>query len=87
MGKDLSVRKNNPNLFTILVNLTDDNVDYYIYEYDTLSEIVENTYIKYMSTLKRDGLVRKDVAFRWHDFKFFTEQDHLRKNNWSILGF
>ena len=87
LGKDICVRKNNRNLFTILVNLTDDNVDYYIYEYDVLSEIVENTYVKYMSTLKRDGLARKDVAFRWHDFKFFTEQDHLRKNNWSILGF
>lgn len=87
LGTDICVRRENPNLFTVLVNLKDDYVEYYIYEYDTLSEIVENNYSKYMSTKKRDGGERKDVKFRWHDFKFFTEQDHFRKNNWSILGF
>ena len=43
--------------------------------------------IKYIDTLKRDGGERKDIKIRWHDFKYFTEEDHLRKNNWSILGF
>jgi hypothetical protein len=87
LGTEICVRRGNPNLFTVLVNLKDDEIEYYIYEYDTLSEIVENNYSKYMGTLKRDGGERKDVKFRWHDFKYFTEEDHLRKNNWSILGF
>lgn len=87
LGTDICIRRSNPNLFTVLVNLKSGDVEYYIYEYDVLSEIIEKNYLIYMSTLKRDGFTRKDVAFRWHDFKYFTAQDFARKNNWDILGF
>lgn len=87
LGSDICIRKNNPNLFTVLVNIKEDEVEYFIYEYDELAAIVESNYSKYILTPKRDGSIRKDVSFRWHDFKFFTEKDHLRKNNWDILGF
>lgn len=86
LGTDICVKKNNPNLFTILVNLKEEDVEYFIYEYDVLSEIVENNYKNYINTLKKDGEKRKEVAFRWHDFKYFTSQDYERKNNWRILG-
>lgn len=87
LGMDICERKNNPNLFTVLVNLTDDHVDFYIYEYDVLSEKVEQIYSDYLSTPKRNGEDRKDIAFRWFDLKQFSADDHARKNNWGILGF
>lgn len=87
LGTDICIKKGNPNLFTVLVNLKAEEIEYYIYEYDALAEIVEQNYKKYMSTEKRDGSARKEVKFRWHDFKYFTAEDHKRKNNWEILGF
>jgi hypothetical protein len=87
LGVDICERKNNPNLFTVLVNLTGNEIEYYVYEYDVLSERVEKTYSDYISQPKRDGGNRKDIAFRWFDLKLFTEDDHSRKNNWGILGF
>lgn len=87
LGLNICERKNNPLLYTILVNLTGKEIEYYIYEYDVLSERVENVYKDYLKTPKRDGGKRKDIAFRWFDFKNFIEDDHARKDNWDILGF
>jgi hypothetical protein len=87
LGMEICERKNNPLLFTVLVNLTNKQIDYYIYEYDILSERVEKTYFDYLNVLKKDGTKRKDIAFRWYDFKQFTVDDYSRKNNWNILGF
>jgi hypothetical protein len=87
LGKDICLKKNNPLLFTILVNLTVEHIEYYIYEYDVLSEIVENSYKSYLEKPKRDGEKRKDTDFRWHDLKQFTDDDKVRKNNWDNLGF
>lgn len=87
LGKEICTRKNNPNLFTVLVNLSSNKIEYYIYEYDTLSEKVENAYIEYLNTPKKDGTKRKDIDFRWWDLKLFTEDDINRKNNWDLLGF
>ena len=36
--------KNNPLLYTVLVNLTGTKIEYYIYQYDVLSERVEKAY-------------------------------------------
>lgn len=44
LGVDICERKNNSLLYTILVNLTGDEIEYYIYEYDVLSERVETAY-------------------------------------------
>lgn len=87
LGMDICERKNNPQLFTVLVNLTGKEIDYYVYEYDILSERVEKAYADYLVKPKRDGGNRKDIAFRWFDLKLFTADDHSRKNNWAILGF
>lgn len=87
LGMDICERKNNPLLFTVLVNLTGKEIDYYIYPYDFLSERVENAYKEYLDKPKRDGNPRKDIAFRWFDLKLFTADDHSRKNNWDVLGF
>lgn len=87
LGKDICVKRNNPDLFTILVNINESNVEYYIYKYDELATIVEDNYSKYILSPKKDGSSKKEVAFRWHDFKFFTDTDYSRKNNWEIMGF
>lgn len=87
LGKDICERKNNPFLYTVLVNLMGTEIGYYIYEYDILSERVEKVYQDYLKVKKKDGSDRKDIDFRWYDFKLFSEDDHRRKNNWSILGF
>ncbi len=87
LGMDICIRKNNPLLFTVLVNLSGDKIEYYIYEYDILSERVEKAYAEYLKIPKQDGGKRKDIAFRWYDFKMFTPDDHSRKNKWNILGF
>lgn len=71
----------------MLVNLSSDEIEYYIYEYDTLSEKVENAYLNYLNIPKKDGNKRKDIDFRWWDLKLFTEDDKNRKNNWNLLGF
>jgi len=87
LGMDICTRKNNPLLYTILVNLTGNEIEYYIYEYDILSERIEKTYADYLSKPKRDGGKKKDIYFRWYDFKLFSADDYSRKNNWDILGF
>ena len=87
MGKDVCIRKKNPNLFTVLVNLSGNEIEYYIYEYDVLSERVESAYAEYIEKPKRDGGERKDIDFRWWDLKKFKDDDLRRKNNWELLGF
>lgn len=87
LGMDICLRKNNPSLYTVLVNLTGNEIEYYIYEYDILSARVEKGYKDYLKVKKKDGGDRKDILFRWYDFKWFTEDDYSRKNNWNILGF
>ena len=88
LGQDICSKRNNPDLFVVLVNMKSNGTnDYYIYEYDALSERVSEVYAQYISTPKRDGTQRKDVGFRWFDFKYFTDQDRSRLNRWDILGF
>lgn len=87
LGKDICVKQNNDNLFVVLVNIKENANDFYVYEYDVLSERVAEVYNKYISTPKKDGTPRKDVDFRWFDFKEFTSDDYSRINKWDILGF
>ena len=86
LGKDITIKKNNPDLFVALVNLEEQGMpDIFVYEYDTLAETVHSNYENYMSVLKKDGSKKKEVGFRWHDTKLFTEDDYSRKNNWSPI--
>ena len=88
MSSDICTKRGNPKLFVVLVNLMRDGTnDYYIYKYDDLSLRISEVYKEYMSKSKRDGTRRKDVAFRWFDFKYFTDEDRTRLNRWRILGF
>lgn len=88
LGKDICEKRGNQDLFVVLVNMKFDGTnDYYIYEYDALSERISEVYCKYISTPKRDGTLRKDVGFRWFDFKCFTDRDHSRLNRWDVLKF
>jgi hypothetical protein len=87
LGIDICERKGNSLLFTVLVNLTSSEIEYYIYEYDVLSEKIERSYSEYLNKPKKDGGKRKDIDFRWWDFKMFSEDDFNRKNKWDILGF
>ena len=86
LGKDITVKRNDPNLFVVLVNLEEAGLpDFYIYEYDSLANVVEQNYNTYITTPKRDGTKRKEVGFRWHDTKLFTDDDRKRKNNWTPI--
>ena len=88
LGLDICTTRGNPNLFVVLVKMKIDGTnDYYIYEYDTLSERVSEVYAEYIGKPKRDGSQRKDVGFRWFDFKCFKDEDRSRRNKWAILGF
>jgi hypothetical protein len=87
LGKEICRKRYNPNLYVVLVNLTSTHPEFYIYEYDTLSERVAEIYEKYLKTPKKDGSSRKDIDFRWFDFKYFTEEDNRRKDSWDLLGF
>ncbi len=89
LNKQITEKKNNPNLFLILVNLKQEGVcDYYIYKYDEFVDKVNDIYSKYISQpKKKDGSQKKEVGFRWFDFINFTDGDYARKNNWDILGF
>lgn len=87
LGVDICSRKYNPLLYTVLVKLSNKEPEYYIYEYDALSEKVETLYSQYLLQPKRDGGQRKDIAFRWFNLNDFQPDDHLRRNNWSVLGF
>ena len=88
LNKGITIKKNNPILYVVLVNLLEKgNCDYYIYPYDTLSEKIERTYDKYITTSKRDGSKRKEVDFRWFNHNDFDEDDLSRKNDWTVLPF
>lgn len=86
LSKQIIVKKNNPNLFMVLVNLkTDAQNTFYVYQYDDFVERVNQVYKQYINTPKRDGGVRKDVGFRWYDYKNFTDDDRNRKCDWSLI--
>jgi hypothetical protein len=88
LNKDICIKRDNPNLFVVLVDLKEDGTnDYFIYEHDDLSERVSALYADYMKIPKRDGSLRKDVDFRWFDRSYFTDEDRARKNKWKLLGF
>jgi len=86
LGKDITVKKHNKDLFIVLVNLEEEGLpEFYVYEYDILANRVQNNYVEYINTPKRDGSRRKEVGFRWHDMKYFTDNDHARRDNWKPI--
>ena len=56
LNKDICNKRDNPNLFVVLVKLNDDGTnDYYVYEHDVLAERITSLYANYMNIPKRDG--------------------------------
>jgi hypothetical protein len=88
LGLDITKKQRNPRLYVVLVNMHNDKPnDYYIYKFDDLSDRINQVYDEYISTPKKDGTPKKDINFRFFDFKYFKRKDRNRLNKWSILGF
>ena len=86
LNKGIEIRENNPDLFVILVDIHAEGItNFYIYQYDDLSERVSRLYSDYIQTPKRDGSQRKEVTFRWFDYVNFTDDDRNRKNKWDVI--
>ena len=81
LGKDIEIKKNNSNLFIVLVNLKKNQPsDCFIYQYDLFSETVSIHYDRYIKKPKKDGAKRKDPGFRWYD-----NEDEGYRNNWQPI--
>jgi hypothetical protein len=88
VGVDLSIKRHNPNLFVVLVNMRPDGSnDFYVYEHDSISDRLDQLYADYIAKPKRDGTPRKDVSFRWIDLVRMADEDRARLNAWNLLGF
>ena len=86
LGKDIAKGEAPKDLFVVLVNLIEHKKpEFYIYEYNILSNRVSDVYNAYINTLKKDGSQRKEVGFRWFDEISFTDNDKSRKNNWKPI--
>lgn len=87
LNKQIMIKKNNPNLFLALVDLkTNAPNEFYIFSYDDFVEKVTKVYTDYIvQPHKKSGLQKKEVGFRWFDYKNFNEEDKARKNDWSLL--
>jgi len=86
LGTDITNGHARPGLFVVLVNLEENRLpDFYIYEYQLLSERVSAVYQAYITKPKRDGSPKKEVGFRWFDEVSFNADDIDRKNNWQPI--
>jgi hypothetical protein len=85
-GTNIDNLTENPNLFVVLVNMTPEKDEFYIYEYDEFAKRVRVVYTQYMSKPKKNGEVRKEVGFRWFDLSDFTDNDKNALNKWELLG-
>ncbi|OMP30071.1 aspartate-ammonia lyase [Mangrovimonas sp. DI 80] len=87
LNKQITVKKNNPNLFLILVDLKEDGLNnFYVYLYDDFVDKVNETYQEYITKPHaRTGEPKKDVSFRWFNYKDFKSQDHSKKNKWDLI--
>jgi len=88
LGVNMGQKRNNPKLFVVLVNMHDEEPNhYYIYKYDDFAQRVNEIYKEYISAKKKDGTSKKELKFRFFDFRYFKKKDLNRRNKWSILGF
>lgn len=87
LSKKITVKKNNPKLYLVLVDLEKNNIsNFYVYLYDEFVDRINSYYKSYISKPhSKTGGQKKDVSFRWFDYKDFNEDDKSRKNDWSII--
>lgn len=56
LGKNITIKREDPGFFVVLVNLEEDGLpEFYVYEHDLLADVVDRNYKTYMAQLKRDG--------------------------------
>lgn len=87
LNKQITLKKHNPNLFLVLVDLKEESLNnFFVYQYDDFVDRVNTTYDKYINKPhSRTGKQKKDVSFRWFNYKDFNNEDHLRKNKWDLI--
>ena len=86
LGREITVKKGNPNLFIALVDLKASGApDIWIYEYDDFAGCVANQFKAYISKPKKDGSKRIDPNFRWYDIRNISEYDHAKRNAWNLI--
>lgn len=87
LNKQITRKKNNQNLFLVLVDLKEDRInDFYVFKYDNFVEKVIAVYSAYISTPNsRTGKIKKEVGFRWFDYKNFSDEDLAKKNDWTLI--
>jgi hypothetical protein len=62
LGKDITIKKNNPYLFVALVNLEETGMpEIFIYEYDVLAELVLNNYTSYLVSPEKPQFNRQRI--------------------------
>jgi len=89
LNKNIENKVGSKNFYVVLVNLVGISKmpDFYIFERDELADLIKKNYQKYISKPKRDGSEKKDLGFRWLDFRDFPEKLRKEKlNNWKLLG-
>jgi hypothetical protein len=85
-GTDDCKSQSNPNLFTVLVNLRNEQApEYLIFEHDKLAAAVERIHAAYMAKLKKDGTKHADLDFRWFDETDISAEDRDRRDNWEPI--
>lgn len=87
LNKNIEEKIGTKKFFVILVNLIEHGQipEFYIFNRDELAKLVKENYQKYLSKPKRGGGQRKDVGFRWFDFRDFRQELEQRKNKWDKL--
>ena len=86
LGVDITSEDKAKGLYVVLVNLKEaDAPEFYVYTRKDLAKRVQAVYDAYMAKPTKDGKQRKEVAFRWFDESSFTEDDKMRKNDWSRI--
>lgn len=87
LNKQITIKKNNPNLFLVLVDLKENELNHFlVYQYDDFVDRVNEVYQGYIDKPHfRTGLPKKDVSFRWFNFADFREEDEIRKNDWTPI--
>ena len=88
LGVNMTKKHSNPKQCVVFVNMHDQTPnDYYIYKYDDFAQRVSEVYEEYISAKKKNGTSKKELKFRFFDFRCFKKKDHSRRNKWSLFGF
>jgi hypothetical protein len=61
LGKDITIKRNDPGLFVVLVNLEEKGLpEFYVYEYDSLADVVEQNYKTYILNSRKSITMKSE---------------------------